>query len=101
MVTELEEAQAGEAAWRQRAENEHAKALAVSADLAIAKRRIVALEQERDDYILKQKVWEEANDELRSEHIRLKRGCEFSDSGKHECKHCDAVGFPASGSGDT
>jgi len=38
-----------------------------------ALRRIAALEQERDDYILKQKVWEEANDELRSDNIRLKR----------------------------
>lgn len=33
--------------------------------------RIVALTAERDDYILKQKVWEAANNELRSEHIRL------------------------------
>lgn len=82
MVTELEEAQAGEAAWRQRAENEHAKALAVSADLAIAKRRIIALEQERDDYILKQKVWEEANDELRSENIRLNRTTQASGEAK-------------------
>lgn len=29
-----------------------------------ALKRIVALEQERDDYILKQKVWEEASREL-------------------------------------
>jgi uncharacterized coiled-coil DUF342 family protein len=35
--------------------------------------RIRALTSERDDYILKQKVWEEANDELRSAHIELHR----------------------------
>jgi hypothetical protein len=35
--------------------------------------RISALEQERDDYILKQKVWEGANDKLRSADIALRR----------------------------
>ncbi len=35
--------------------------------------RIRALTAERDAYILKQKVWEEANDELRSANIALRR----------------------------
>ena len=35
--------------------------------------RIHALTAERDAYILKQKVWEEANDELRSADIVLRR----------------------------
>lgn len=35
--------------------------------------RVKVLTAERDDYILKQKVWEGANDELRSENIRLNR----------------------------
>jgi hypothetical protein len=35
--------------------------------------RISALEQERDDYILKQTVWEGANDKLRSADIALRR----------------------------
>jgi chromosome segregation ATPase len=35
--------------------------------------RVKALTAERDDYILKQKVWEGANEELRSESIRLNR----------------------------
>jgi hypothetical protein len=35
--------------------------------------RIEALLIERDDYILKQKVWEEANDELRTAHIAITR----------------------------
>lgn len=34
--------------------------------------RIVALTEERDAYILKQQVWEAANDELRSADIRLR-----------------------------
>jgi hypothetical protein len=33
--------------------------------------RISALESERDDYILKQKAWEEANDELRTVHLKM------------------------------
>jgi hypothetical protein len=40
--------------------------------------RIVALTKERDDYILKQKVWEAANDEFRSEHIRFQRANEYA-----------------------
>jgi hypothetical protein len=40
--------------------------------------RIVALTKERDDYILKQKVWEGANDELRSAHIQLERIAELA-----------------------
>lgn len=40
--------------------------------------RIRELEAERDDYILKQKVWEQANDELRSENIRLRRVAQAS-----------------------
>ena len=36
---------------------------------AVLVQRIDQLTQERDDYILKQKVWEDANDELRSQHI--------------------------------
>jgi hypothetical protein len=76
--------------------------------------RIVELTKERDDYILKQQTWENANDELRSEHIRLSRenqelrrrvhsqpvDCEFSDSGRHECQHCDAVGFASDAATD-
>lgn len=44
-----------------------------SSVLTAALARVHALTKERDDYILKQKVWESANDELRSEHIKLKR----------------------------
>lgn len=33
--------------------------------------RIVALTAERDEYIIKQEVWEAANDELRCAHIRM------------------------------
>ena len=47
--------------------------------------RIVALTSERDDYILKQKVWEAANEELRSEHIRLRRALELF--GEPSCEH--------------
>ena len=39
--------------------------------------RIVALTKERDDYILKQKVWEAANDELRSTHIKFKKALQL------------------------
>jgi hypothetical protein len=40
--------------------------------------RVKVLTAERDDYILKQKVWEGANDELRSENIRLNRTTQAS-----------------------
>jgi hypothetical protein len=40
--------------------------------------RVKVLTAERDDYILKQKVWEGANDELRSENIRLNRATQAS-----------------------
>lgn len=42
--------------------------------------RVKVLTNERDDYILKQKVWEQANDELRSENIRLNRATQASGS---------------------
>lgn len=35
--------------------------------------RVKVLTAERDDYILKQKVWEKANEELRAESIKLNR----------------------------
>lgn len=43
--------------------------------------RVKVLTAERDDYILKQKVWEKANEELRSENIRLNRAPQASEAG--------------------
>lgn len=46
----------------------------IGADLSQqAIERISALEQERDDYILKQKVWEDENLSLRTQHLELRR----------------------------